>query len=87
VLGGLRAATEAEKLARTGEDVKGGLFGGSTGSVGAMTNALPASMQGALRQSANAINLRMTVNLRDEYGEIRKRQELDARNIGLQSLR
>ncbi len=87
VLGGLRAATEAEKLARTGEDAKGGLFGGSTGSVGAMTNALPASMQGALRQSANAINLRMTVNLRDEYGEIRKRQELDARNIGLQSLR
>jgi tape measure domain-containing protein len=73
ILGGLQAATEAERLARSGMDDKGGLgFGG--GRSGAMTGALNLSQQQAINRSISTqLNLNMYLHAYDEAGTERAR--------------
>jgi tape measure domain-containing protein len=77
---GWKFATEAEKLARSGQDNGAGMIGFGSSSGEALTNAVPYGAEAAVGRAIQPLVLNQRIVVQDEQGTIRARRRNDERH-------
>jgi tape measure domain-containing protein len=77
---GWKLATEAEKLAMSGQDNGAGMIGFGSSSGGALTNAVPYGAEAAVGRAIQPLVLNQRIVVQDEQGTIRARRRNDERH-------